>query len=105
MHEKVHGEALISKDSICAVPVANRRVRGESVHIEKAFISALYLTHKSFATFYNQVKSKVSNYAYGYDIHTVPAVSWQAVCHIGVGFIVVYLTWWAMRRPLCVDEQ
>ena len=71
----------------------SRRVRGDSLHIEKAFIDALYLTHKKLRTLFNkQVKSKVSNYAYGYDFCTEPAVSWQAVCHIGVGFIVVYLT-------------
>lgn len=36
---------------------------------------------------------KVTIDAYGYDIHTRPAVSWQAGCHIGVGFIVVYSFW------------
>ena len=65
---------------------------GDSLYIEEAFIDALYLTHKKLSTLFHQysVRDKVSSYAYGYDVHTAPAVSWRAVCHIGVGFIVVY---------------
>ena len=79
----------------------SRRERGNSLHIERAFIDALYLTHKKLRTLFTKlVRNKVSNYAYGYDVHTAPAVSWQAVCHIGVGFIVVYLTSGASSKVL-----
>ncbi|MBR2167717.1 MAG: hypothetical protein IJ920_05245 [Paludibacteraceae bacterium] len=34
--------------------------------------------------------AKVTIDAYGYDFYTRPVLFGQAVCHIGVGFIVVY---------------
>ena len=31
---------------------------------------------------------------------------YSAVCfHTSVGFLLVYLIWWAMRRPLLVNKQ
>ena len=93
-------KALILEDSTYAVPVANRRVRGNSLHIEEAFIDALYLTRRKLRTlFYNQsVKSQKTKLAItptgmtfiipSYIVHGTLYISW--VCHIGVGFIVVY---------------
>ena len=26
-------------------------------------------------------------------------------CHISVGFLLFYLIWWAMRRPLLINNQ
>jgi hypothetical protein len=43
---------------------------------------------KASQTLPYQVKTKVTIDAYGYDYSTRLAVPWQAVCHIGVGFLL-----------------
>ena len=66
-----------------------------------AFIDALYLTHKKLRTLLViPSQNQSNNYAYGYDYYTRPVFSLQACCHIGVGFIVVYLTRWASSKAL-----
>jgi hypothetical protein len=53
-------------------------------------LDALCEANRNLATFTIEAATKVAIDAYGYDFYTRSAVSWQACCHIGVGFIVVY---------------
>ena len=54
---------------------------------------------------FNQIRTKVTVNAYGYDyIHTALIIG-VACCHISVGFLLFYLFYWAMRRPLLINNQ
>ena len=56
--KRTHAKAVILEDSTYAVPVANRRVRGNSLHIEEAFIDALYLTRRKLSTLLQTTQSQ-----------------------------------------------
>ena len=75
-----------------------------SLHIEIAFIDALYLTKRNFATFELKVKIKVTVDAYGYD-NTLHCYMRQYSSSYQRRFPVVYLTFRAMRRPRLVNNQ
>jgi len=98
---RAYNKVSIQKDSIYAGLLWAGGLEGNLVHIEKAFIDALLLTNKKLRTLFTiPVRNKVSDCAYGYDIYQPRTlehctlyivtlyISW--VCHIGVGFIVVY---------------
>ena len=74
-------------------------------HIEIAFIDALRLTIRKLRNFSNTVKIKVTMNAYGYDYIHAMLVSGHSVLSYQRRFPVVYLTVWAMRRPLIVNTQ
>ena len=63
--------------------------RGGKKQIEIiAFIDALCLIVRNFATFRITIQAKVTVDAYGCDNRTSFAVPGEAVCHIGVGFLL-----------------
>jgi hypothetical protein len=63
-------------------------IKGGFSDILIAFIDALCLTKRNFATFELTVKIKVAVDAYGCDNYTIFVVPGKTVCHIGVGFLL-----------------
>ena len=94
-------------EGICPAKSVSQRVflRVGFWHIKIAFIDALRLTIRKLRNFSNTVKIKVISRCLWV---------WLYPCYISFGcsvssyqrrFPVVYLTVWAMRRPLIVSEQ
>ena len=104
-HKNTHFPCIIQKIVVSLPPnlrrsrVMRRMVVG-SLHIDGVYWRFVFDAQKASNTFNKQVKSKVTIDAYGYDCSCRSVSLWQTVCHIGVGFIVVYLTRWASSKAL-----
>ena len=84
------------------------RAQGRSFKYERAFIGALFLTTKNFATSLEKVRNEATVDAFGYDYFTLrrPVKSSLGVVYIVRRRLCVLLVrlFRAMRRPLVVGR-
>ena len=91
--------------SFLFVPVLRRT---NNVHIDKSVYwrFEFWQIEKLRNFFITKSESKWAMDAYGYGVyHIASAFVGVLYHHISVGFPVVYLTWWVMRRPRFVNKQ